>query len=434
VSLSRVALLLWLGALAATAAQPLAPTAVGRTARQVAAEVGASGAASPLAVAISAPTPELARGFFAALVPELARLQHSALWLEAPRVEAERAARAAGARSLLRVTLSAERGLLTARGDLFRVQPNFWSGAAGTRSGPGAAIATSTEVDAHALALAAPLLDPRAGPPTALTLAAAPLALLPAQTAALAAADLDSDGRDELLVLTGTELRVLGPTGALLARRSLREVPATGLPCREPFGSLTVVPGSPARIGYFSAQRGRGEWVELSGRELRPVGPLEQPLLLAGSTRVEGVWTAGQNTFRLPQLPEPVVHAALFVGASGAQVLAVQPDGNGSWWWLGREQPPVALSALGTATTLVDLDGDGSAEIATTSSDFAPQPERVRVTDAGQAVLWEVELERGRILQLVSADLDGDHRPELVAAVWLPDGTAELRVLRGAGP
>lgn len=424
-------LLLWLGWGAALGGERAPTTAVARTARALAVQVAGSGAESPLAVSVSAPTPELARGFFAALAPELSAVGLSALPLEAAPSEAERAAVAAGGRTLMRVALSVERGLFSARGDLFRVRPNFWSGALRTRSGPGAALASSTEVDAHALALAAPLLDSPTGPLTPLRLLPSALVLLPTPTAALAAADLDADGRDEVVVLTDRELQIFSPTGTLLARRSLRELPATATPCREPYGVLTV---AGARVAYFSGRQGHGEWVELQGRQLIPVGPLDHPVVTAGATRLEGTWTPGQNTFRLPALPAPVVHAATFLGATGAQLLAVMPDGTGSWLWLDSARAPVPLASLGAASALVDLDGDGHPELATTSADFLPRPDAVRVTDAGQTVLWEVPLERGRILQLVPADLDGDRQPELVAGVWLPDGTAELRVLRRAGP
>ncbi|MDQ3262673.1 MAG: VCBS repeat-containing protein, partial [Myxococcota bacterium] len=355
----------------------------------------------------------------------------SSLPLEAAPPEAERAALAAGGRTLMRVALSVERGLFSARGDLFRVRPNFWSGVSGTRSGPGAALASSTEVDAHALALAAPLLDSPSGTLPPLRLLPSALVLLPTPTAALAAADLDADGRDEVVVLTDRELQIFSPTGTLLARRSLRELPATTTPCREPYGVLAV---AGAKVAYFSGRQGRGEWVELQGRQLHPVGPLAQPVVAVGISRLEGTWTPGQNTFRVPPLPAPVVHAATFLGASGSQLLAVMPDGTGSWLWLDSSRAPVPLASLGAASTLVDLDGDGHPELATTSADFLPRPDAIRVTDAGQTVLWEVPLERGRILQLIPADLDGDGQPELVAGVWLPDGTAELRVLRRAGP
>ncbi len=429
--MNKAVLLLWLGGSAALGGERAPTTAVARTARALAAQVAGSGAESPLAVSVSAPTPELARGFFAALAPELSRVGLSALPLEAAPPEAERAAVAAGGRTLMRVALSVERGLFSARGDLFRVRPNFWAGVSGTRSGPGAALASSTEVDAHALALAAPLLQAPEGLLAPLRLLPSALVLLPSPTAALAAADLDGDGRDEVVVLTDRELQLFSPTGTLLARRSLRELPASATPCREPFGVLAV---SGAQVGYFSGRHGRGEWVELQGRQLTVVGPLERPVVAVGATRLEGTWTPGQNTFRIAPLPAPVVHAATFLGPTGAQVLAVLPDGTGSWLWPDSSRAPVPLSALGAASALVDLDGDGQPELATTSAEFLPRPDVVRVTDAGQAVLWEVPLERGRILQLVPADLDGDRQPELVAGVWLPDGTAELRVLRRAGP
>jgi hypothetical protein len=43
-------------------------------------------------------------------------------------------------------------------------------------------------------------------------------------------------------------------------------------------------------------------------------------------------------------------------------------------------------------------------------------------------VQFRAELPRGRALQIAAADLNGDRAQELVVALWLPDGTAELQV------
>jgi len=402
----------------------------------------------PVAVWVRADAPDAARALATLVASELATrgLGPFAVEAETP-AAAELIARERGARSLLRIGVSLEHGLLRARGDLVGTWVNFWSGAAATRPAqPAAAIEASVEADAHALAL---LTRPatREGGSTELRLVAATFAKLPRWTAALTAGDLDGDGRDEVIALTDDELLAFSPDGRLLARRAHRSLPNALSPSREPFGAVQVLP-SPARIAYLSAQRARGEQVALDPHGgFRVLDTMENAPV--GRTAGASIWARlvpGQNQFAETlrstdpdsgelKLPGRPVTLSTFSGPSGAELLAVFPSGRGILQrGLFAKTPPLSLEGLGAASALVDVDGDGTSELVTTEPVFAPSPERVRVLaspgDGALDLRTSNELPRGRALQVVGADLDGDGTQEVIVAVWLPDGTGELLILR----
>lgn len=406
---------------------PSAQTAIARLVQEVAAQIASADPLGPVAMHVSAPTPEAGRAFLALLGPALQRRDIAAMAMRVADAEVETAARDAGAGSLVRVVLSVEGGLLSARGDLFRIRPNFWSGLTATRIGPSAAIATATAVDAHALTLAASPVDQAELRSLEPRLEPTPLAVLPAQTAALASADLDADGRDELVALTSETLFVLSPSGAILARHELSGLPLGPSSSREPFGTLAILPGTPSRIGYFSGRHGVGEWLLWSpvDRTLTPGGAVSVPTFAVGGREVQAGWLPGTHLFRMAGFEEALVHFTTLTTPQGELSLGVRPDGAAGWIGPSAPSPPFALGAAAGMT-----GWEGGQELATSSAERFPSPERLRgLTLAGEP-LWELTVERGRVLQLVAADLDGDARPEWVAAAWLEDGTCELRIVR----
>ncbi|WP_239469923.1 FG-GAP repeat domain-containing protein [Archangium violaceum] len=449
---------LLLAALPAPAANPLPPQlapgapstpaapALERLAQAVAADVRSVRPEPPVALHLSGGAPELRRAFETLLASHLASARLGPVVLEAPSPEAaESLAREQGARALVRITLGVEGGELRAHGDVFGTWVNFWSGRMATRApSPGAAIAQSVEADAAALALAA-VEPPRTTPPLPeeprpLRLLGAVLARLPSPPAALAAGDLDGDGRDEVAALTERSVFVFAADGRLVAERSLEALPPGPAPTREPFGALAILSGPP-RLAAFSTRFAQGEVLALEGGALHAVSRLDAPQL---SPDARGGFVPGQTAFvpevRLGGTVLPGVPARFTTfSAANSRLLLIHPDGSAS---LFARLPgaPLPLSGLGAGSALGDLDGDGTPELLTTSPELQPSPDTLRVfrTNGSDPTthepLWQGALPSGRALHVVTANLDGDKRREVVVGLTRPDGTGELFLLRQGAP
>jgi hypothetical protein len=448
---------LLLAALPAPAAQtppPPAPAATSATpalerlAQAVATDVRAMKPEPPVALHLSGGAPELRRAFATLLASRLASAGLAPVVLEAPSPEAAEAlAREQGSRALVRLTLGVEAGELRARGDAFGTWVNFWSGRSSTRApSPAAAIAQAVEADAAALALAAvePPRTPTPAPeePRPLHLLGAVLARLPSPPAALATGDLDGDGKDEVAVLTARAVHVFGADGSLVAERSLEVLPPGPAPTREPFGALAILSGPP-RLAAWSTRFAHGEVLTLENGALRGVSRLEAVPL---GPEARGGFVPGQTAFapevRLGTGEQRLAGVtARFTTFSAAQsrVLLVHPDGSASF--LARPGvAPVPVSGLGAGSALGDLDGDGTPELLTTSPELQPSPDVLRVfktngsDPTAREPLWQGPLPSGRALHVVTANLDGDKRREVVVGLTKPDGTGELFLLRQGAP
>jgi hypothetical protein len=437
-----------------TAASGRSQSALPHLARATASQLFEHSADPPVAISVAGPSTELCRAFATLLAGELAQRRLSPIVLEPQTSEpAEDAARREGARSLARLRLSIDQGALNVQGDLLATWVNFWSGRARTRAAhPAAVLQASTQADAEVIALAASAFRSAAGEHGEFQMIGATLARLPLPPAALAAGDLDGDGKDEVLVLTDDEILALDLDGRILARREHRGLPASTTPCREPFGSVAIQ-GAPPRLAYFSSRRAKGELLELDRAHgtFKVVSTLDDvPLGQLGEQRLNGRFTPGQNTFAWQGLageqPPPAVSAfSSFQTPNAFHLLLVFPNGTAT---LNRslrgERGSVHLERLGTGSALVDLDGDGTPELVTTSPRFWPNPDELRVlsvvqpdhADAGKPpaplVRWQGPVPRGRVLQAAAATFNrrGDAKgPQgAVLGVWMPDGTGEIQL------
>ncbi|MCY1021267.1 FG-GAP repeat domain-containing protein [Pyxidicoccus sp. MSG2] len=433
---------------APAASTPQDASAVDSLAKSLAEAVRALPAEAPVALHLSGGTAELRRAVGSVLAARLSALNLAPVVVDAPSAEAaEAAARAQGARTLVRLTLDVEAGELRARGDALGTWVNFWSGRAATRPPkPAGALAQAVEADAAVLALASvggPAVPPTNGTaPRGVRLLGAVLARLEHPLAALATGDLDGDGRDEVAALTESDVSVFAADGRLLARRELDALPPGNATTREPFGALAVLTGPP-RLAAWSTRHAHGEVLTLDVARgmLKPVGTQDAAPLGPGE---RGSFVPGQTAFapevRLADGRTLTVTAPFTTASfSASRLLFVHPDGSASLYARAGAAPS-RLTGLGAGSALGDVDGDGPPELLTTSPQLQPSPDVLRVfasngdDPTAHEPLWQGALPPGRALYVVTADLDGDKRREVVVGLSKPDGTGELFLLRHGAP
>lgn len=254
---------------------------------------------------------------------------------------------------------------------------------------------------------------------------------LGAPVVAVAAADLDGDGKAELYLVTSREVIAVGFAGRLhrLGRVAFGGDPA--VPASRDVVGTAVVDGS-AVIAAVSAWA-RDLRVEWSGRTLtaRP-GPGGFPVC---GDRL--ALAAGRNHFREPGAAMLVARcrgdltdaagAPLRIraelSAAGTLDVAIERCAAG-----GTECRPLAsyqYKDVGVAFEIADVDRDGTPELLASSASAPGDADAVRVIALGSPANRPVFRKpfNGGVAGIVAADGDGDGIAEVVAVVRLAGAT-----------
>jgi hypothetical protein len=438
----RLAVLATLAVLAAPAAgAAAAPPALAAAADALADALGApADGRRGLALSVEVHAPALAAPLEAALEAALARRGYSVTPSRGP--EREAAAREAGQDWLLRVQggLVPGRRELALVGELIPAWASFFlQKRAAARAIPPRLVQARAAADAETLALA------RAGRPAGAPFATTrTLARLPGRVIGLAAGEVEP-GTPGIVAALEDGVLLLSAAGALVARRDADA--AVRRPVRDPAAALAVGDLGGGRIAALFAGAAEGEVLERHGDGLVPVASLgAAPLCAAEGLRVFGAFAPGKGLLAdlLTTAIDPEAQPR-----SGRELYGVACAPRGG---------PIAVAVLGTdlrlelldgalkavtgrapgslvtgsAFTLADLDGDGTAELVATSA--APAgPDRIRILAplAPAPLLLESSPVAGLLLAAAAADLTGDGVDDAVLASIAPgeDGAPVTELL-----
>lgn len=280
-------------------------------------------------------------------------------------------------------------------------------------------------------------------------------ALAPAPILDLVVADLDGDRMPELALLQPGVVRVLAwQSGAFTvdrARFDLDVLPPNPARLRAPIGRLVVVTRADGTQLLLAASSDRALPALLilePGGGTRPAelpAPAGWPLYATGidswvvsdwprgvdvlSGSVSEVRLGGQGAIRVADVDGAYDVRAfpLRVNTSPtwSPVLARAGRGGAFSFWTASAPSPLELAHQGTVAVLVDVDGDGAAELLSTSADVGGRDRltlsRVLEGARGPRRLWSGEV-RAAVTAAACGDVDRDGFREFVVATW--DGRA----------
>jgi hypothetical protein len=156
---------------------------------------------------------------------------------------------------------------------------------------------------------------------------------------------------------------------------------------------------------------------------LRTQGPVLSGNFLPGRNTFGMTWNANGVSLRLPTEPTTLCvrgkHDAL-------QLLAVYPDGSGTWAPVSQLSSTKRRTGLGAAAALADLDGQGPPELLTSAADWSSSKDEVRLYHSMEADTPSAAASLpGPALVMTPAKLDGKSE-QVVVGIWLAGNTGEL--------
>jgi hypothetical protein len=382
--------------------------------------------------------------------------------LAAARAELERRARAAGVELLLDLELTIVEGHLHLRGLLRRTDRQLWRDLSQPARGAASHLHASARVDAEVRSYQGSGLASGSA-----RFAQHSFSLGRGEVLALGAGDVDGDGRIELVVLRRAEVEVLrrGSSAFQTLLRHRPAAPAAAIRPRRPLGALVVADldrDGKAEILARTSDLERG--VELGiardgkalqlrrelaayplaagpgGKGVELVSALAQPgldLFAASSVSV----APGAVPDWLKALPASFysLRRGSIASPRGPRRFIGVVDAGGGLSLIGPDAGSTIASGprAGIAFDLCDLDDDGALEVIASGLD-GPDVEdglavtRLTVGASGAALkpLWRSPSLGGQVVAITHGDFDGNGKLEVAAAVRGKGGLVTLVVLQ----